>query len=76
MNLHLKYFFFSLIMYITYFIIKKKKKKKKKNIYIYIHIYNKEKTSFDDYNLACILVLPPYQRKGYGHFLIEFSKPT
>ena len=25
------------------------------------------------YNLACILTLPAYQRKGYGRFLIEFS---
>jgi GNAT superfamily N-acetyltransferase len=29
--------------------------------------------SADDYNLACILTLPPYQRKGYGRFLISFS---
>ena len=25
------------------------------------------------YNLACILTLPAYQRKGYGKFLISFS---
>lgn len=25
------------------------------------------------YNLACILALPPYQRKGYGRFIIQFS---
>ena len=24
-------------------------------------------------NVACILTLPPYQRKGYGKFLIAFS---
>ena len=23
--------------------------------------------------MACILILPPYQRKGYGKFLIAFS---
>lgn len=23
--------------------------------------------------MACILVLPPYQKKGYGRLLIEFS---
>ncbi len=33
-----------------------------------------EKLSYDDYNLACIVVLPPYQKKGYGMLLIEFSK--
>lgn len=35
--------------------------------------FSKEKHSTEDYNLACILTLPPYQRKGYGRFLIEFS---
>merc|ERR1711934_644780 len=25
------------------------------------------------YNLACILVLPAFQRKGYGNFIIQFS---
>ena len=25
------------------------------------------------YNVACILTLPPYQRKGYGKLLIAFS---
>lgn len=32
-----------------------------------------EKNSDDGYNLACILTFPPYQRKGYGKFLIQFS---
>jgi histone acetyltransferase MYST1 len=35
--------------------------------------FSKEKFSAEDYNLACILTLPPYQRKGYGRFLIAFS---
>ncbi|KAF9229844.1 acyl-CoA N-acyltransferase [Gyrodon lividus] len=35
--------------------------------------FSKEKISYDDYNLACIIVLPPYQRKGYGMLMIEFS---
>jgi len=35
--------------------------------------FSKEKHSADDYNLACILTLPPYQRHGYGRFLIAFS---
>jgi hypothetical protein len=33
-----------------------------------------EKVSYDDYNLACIITLPPYQRKGYGMLMIEFSE--
>jgi histone acetyltransferase HTATIP len=36
--------------------------------------FSKEKESTEDYNVACILTLPPYQRKGYGKMLIEFSK--
>lgn len=35
--------------------------------------FSKEKYSNEDYNLACILTLPPYQRKGYGRFMIAFS---
>ena len=35
--------------------------------------FSKEKDSLEGNNLACILTLPPYQRKGYGRFLIEFS---
>ena len=35
--------------------------------------FSKEKVSPDGYNLACILTLPPYQRRGYGRLLIEFS---
>merc|ERR1711976_50418 len=35
--------------------------------------FSKEKESPDGNNLACILTLPPFQRKGYGKFLIAFS---
>uniref|UniRef100_A0A061SEI1 histone acetyltransferase n=1 Tax=Tetraselmis sp. GSL018 TaxID=582737 RepID=A0A061SEI1_9CHLO len=35
--------------------------------------FSKEKVSHEDFNLACILTLPPHQRKGYGKFLIAFS---
>lgn len=35
--------------------------------------FSKEKYSEEDYNVACILTLPPYQRRGYGKFLITFS---
>lgn len=35
--------------------------------------FSKEKESLEDYNLACILTLPPHQRKGYGKFLISVS---
>lgn len=35
--------------------------------------FSKEKESIECNNLACILTLPPYQRKGYGKFLIALS---
>lgn len=35
--------------------------------------FSKEKESPDGNNVACILILPPYQRKGYGKLLIAFS---
>ncbi|CDF91214.1 ZYBA0S10-02256g1_1 [Zygosaccharomyces bailii CLIB 213] len=35
--------------------------------------FSKEKLNSTDYNLSCILTLPIYQRRGYGHFLMEFS---
>ena len=35
--------------------------------------FSKEKESPEGNNLACILTLPPFQRKGYGKFLIAFS---
>ncbi|XP_041094713.1 histone acetyltransferase KAT8 [Polyodon spathula] len=35
--------------------------------------FSKEKESPDSNNVACILTLPPYQRRGYGKFLIAFS---
>nr|XP_058161156.1 histone acetyltransferase KAT5 isoform X5 [Dasypus novemcinctus] len=38
--------------------------------------FSKEKESTEDYNVACILTLPPYQRRGYGKLLIEFSLTT
>lgn len=35
--------------------------------------FSKEKDSAEGYNLACILTLPQYQRRGYGRLLIQFS---
>ncbi|XP_070393442.1 histone acetyltransferase KAT7-like isoform X5 [Dermacentor albipictus] len=35
--------------------------------------FSKEKNSFLNYNVSCILTLPPYQRQGYGRMLIDFS---
>lgn len=38
-----------------------------------VGFFSKEKQSADHYNLACIMVLPPHQRKGYGRFLMSLS---
>ncbi|WVQ73501.1 hypothetical protein IAR50_003073 [Cryptococcus sp. DSM 104548] len=35
--------------------------------------FSKEKVSYDDYNLACIVAFPPFQNRGFGKLLIEFS---
>ncbi|BGP03642.1 hypothetical protein RTG_03212 [Rhodotorula toruloides ATCC 204091] len=35
--------------------------------------FSKEKISYDDYNLACIVVFPPFRQKGWATLLIEFS---
>ena len=35
--------------------------------------FSKEKDSAEGYNLACILTLPQYQRRGFGRLLIQFS---
>jgi GNAT superfamily N-acetyltransferase len=38
-----------------------------------IGYFSKEKYCQQKYNLSCIMILPPYQRHGYGRFLIDFS---
>ncbi|CAG0901086.1 unnamed protein product [Cyprideis torosa] len=35
--------------------------------------FSKEKMSEEDYNVNCIMTLPPYQGHGFGKFLISFS---
>lgn len=35
--------------------------------------FSKEKISYDDYNLACIITFPPFQKRNYGTLMIEFS---
>ncbi|SAM00365.1 hypothetical protein [Absidia glauca] len=41
--------------------------------YHLIGYFSKEKESSENYNVACILTLPQYQRMGYGKLLIAFS---
>lgn len=35
--------------------------------------FNKEKNSFLNYNVSCILTMPQYMRQGFGKMLIDFS---
>jgi histone acetyltransferase MYST1 len=41
--------------------------------YHIVGYFSKEKYSDAGYNLACILTLPQYQKRGFGTFLISFS---
>lgn len=41
--------------------------------YHLVGYFSKEKDSFLNYNLSCIMSLPVHQRKGYGRMLIDFS---
>jgi hypothetical protein len=40
----------------------------------FVGYFSKEKYSHQQFNLACIVTLPCYQKKGYGRFLIDFSE--
>ncbi|CAH7682122.1 acyl-CoA N-acyltransferase, partial [Phakopsora pachyrhizi] len=51
----------------------RRKSKKKKTFEHVLGFFSKEKFSFDGYNLACIVTFPPYQKRGFGTLLIEFS---
>lgn len=44
-----------------------------KSYIIHLRNFVQEKKSSMNCNLSCILILPPYQRTGYGRLLIEFS---
>ncbi|KAF2728973.1 hypothetical protein EJ04DRAFT_516270 [Polyplosphaeria fusca] len=39
----------------------------------FVGYFSKEKESAEGYNVACILTLPQYQRRGFGKLLIDFS---
>lgn len=38
-----------------------------------VGFFSKEKVSWDNYNLACITTFPPFQKRGLGKLLIEYS---
>lgn len=38
-----------------------------------VGFFSKEKMSWDNNNLACILVFPPWQRRGFGQILMGAS---
>ena len=39
----------------------------------FVGYFSKELTPLSEFNLACIMVLPPFQKAGYGQFLIALS---
>ena len=46
---------------------------KKNKVNQVVGYFSKEKKSVENFNLSCILVLPPFQRQGHGRTMIEFS---
>lgn len=40
---------------------------------MYAGFFSKEQNSFMDYNLACIVIFPPFQKMGLGQLMINFS---
>ncbi|CAK9300489.1 unnamed protein product [Gordionus sp. m RMFG-2023] len=41
--------------------------------YHVVGYFSKEKNNPQNYNVSCIMTLPPYQQQGYGRLLIDFS---
>ena len=41
--------------------------------YHIVGYFSKEMSDSSEFNLSCIMILPPFQRKGYGQFLISLS---
>ncbi|KAF2857870.1 hypothetical protein K470DRAFT_260413 [Piedraia hortae CBS 480.64] len=58
--------FFDVSPFMFYTLIKRSTKQ-------IVGVFSKEKMSWDNNNLACILILPPWQRKGLGQVLISAS---
>ncbi|TPX31936.1 hypothetical protein SmJEL517_g04842 [Synchytrium microbalum] len=56
-----------------FYVLTETEKSKGREVDHLVGYFSKEKHSLDDYNLACILTLPPFQRRGFGRMLIEFS---
>ena len=46
---------------------------KDNNGYHIVGYFSKEMSDTSEFNLSCIMILPPFQRKGYGQFLISLS---
>ena len=44
-----------------------------KNGHHIVGYFSKEMSDSSEFNLSCIMILPPFQRKGYGQFLISLS---
>lgn len=46
---------------------------RRRSVFFFVS-FLQEKHCQQKYNVSCIMILPQYQRKGYGRFLIDFSK--
>ncbi|KAI8809914.1 acyl-CoA N-acyltransferase [Cladochytrium replicatum] len=56
-----------------FYVLTETERTRKSEIEHVVGYFSKEKISLEGYNLACIVILPPFQRRGYGRLLIEFS---
>lgn len=59
--MHLMYVLFDNYIYLTV-------------AFFFSSILMKEKNSFLNYNVSCILTMPQYMRQGFGKMLIDFSE--
>jgi len=41
--------------------------------YQVVGFFSKEKMSWDNNNLACIVIFPPWQKRGYGQVMMRVS---
>lgn len=71
--LNSKTLYYDVEPFIFYVLTEKDDSNKGASRFHFVGYFSQEKLNSTDYNLSCILTLPIYQRKGYGHFLMDFS---
>ena len=65
--------FFDVASFNYYVLIHRPHTSRLEGLYQTLGFFSKEKMSWDNNNLACILIFPPWQRKGLGKILMGVS---